>query len=161
MSTDTLSNLATSLASMSPLDYGFLMFKMGGVVVGALGSLLALSLAVIKAVTWVWSIILERIRHDLSNSFCSPADLKNAMDSVSARLTAGDERMSRIEDKADETKETLDLLSKRLNRVLMLLAAGGAGNPTLPAAAVRTAMESDDSIFPLGEMISTRPGGQA
>lgn len=151
MSVDTLSNIATSIAGMSSLDYAFLLFKMGGVVIGALGSLVALSLAAIKAITAVWSVILERIRHDLSTSFCTPDQLKQAMDAVTARLSSGDDRMERIEEKADETKEALDLLSTRLNRVLMLMAAGGAGNPTLPAAAARTAMESDDSIFHIGD----------
>lgn len=161
MSADTLSSIATSIAGMSSLDYAFLLLKMGGVLVGALVGLIGFTMAALKAVTSVWGVILERVRYDLSSSFCTPAQLAEAMEKVSKDFKAGDDRMERIEDTAQGTKEAVDLLSKRLNKVLLLLAAGGAGNPTLPAAAVRTAMESDDSIFPLGEMLAPRNGGHA
>ena len=158
---DSLAPTASAILSMTEQDYVVLLVKLGGLVVSFLAAA-AVALGILyRAGLFVWRLMLNSLRADLSTTFCTPAQLTQAMTVVTERLDDGDARMKRIEDDARETRddvrltrESVEQLNRRFLRILSLLITHGsavAANPSL-----RAAMESDDA--PIFEL---RHGGDA
>ena len=152
---DSLAPTASAILSMTEQDYIVLLVKLGGLVVSFLAAAAAALGILYSAGLFLWRLMLKSLRADLSTTFCTPAQLTQAMAVVTDRLDDGDARMKRIEDDARETRddvkrtrESVEQLNRRFLRILSLLIAHGsavAANPSLLAA-----MESDDTpIFKL------------
>lgn len=149
---DSLAPTASAILSMTEQDYIVLLVKLGGLVVSFLAAAAAALGILYRAGLFVWGLMLKSLRADLSTTFCTPAQLTQAMAVVTERLDDGDARMKRTEDDARETREEVKLtregveqLNRRFLRILSLLVTHGdslSKNPSLQAA-----MESDDSDF--------------
>lgn len=149
---DSLAPTASAILSMTEQDYIVLLVKLGGLVVSFLAAAAAALGILYRAGLFVWGLMLKSLRADLSTTFCTPAQLTQAMAVVTDRLDDGDARMKRTEDDARETREEVKLtregveqLNRRFLRILSLLVTHGdslSKNPSLQAA-----MESDDSDF--------------
>ena len=134
--------LTTALLEMSDVQYGILILKMLGVLGVFLGGLGGFVVFVVKAWGWAWKKALDSMKADLSASFCTPKQLQEAMEKISARLNDGDERMQRTEEAARDMRNTLGRMERQWIRILTLLAADGRPeNPTL-----RAAIESDSHL---------------
>ena len=149
---DSLAPTASAILSMTEQDYIVLLVKLGGLVVSFLAAAATVLGIIYSAGLFVWRRMLRSLRADLSTTFCTPAQLTQAMAVVTDRLDDGDARMKRTEDDARETREEVKLtregveqLNRRFLRILSLLVTHGdslSKNPSLQAA-----MESDDSDF--------------
>ena len=149
---DSLAPTASAILSMTEQDYIVLLVKLGGLVVSFLAAAATVLGIIYSAGLFVWRLMLRSLRADLSTTFCTPAQLTQAMAVVTDRLDDGDARMKRTEDDARETREEVKLtregveqLNRRFLRILSLLVTHGdslSKNPSLQAA-----MESDDSDF--------------
>ena len=158
---DSLAPTANAILSMTEQDYVALLVKLGGLVVSFLAAAATVLGIIYSAGLFLWRLMLRSLRSDLSTTFCTPAQLTQAMTVVTERLDDGDARMKRIEDDARETRddvkrtrESVEQLNRRFLRILSLLITHGsavAANPSL-----RAAMESDDA--PIFEL---RHGGDA
>ena len=149
---DSLAPTANAILTMTEQDYIVLLVKLGGLAVSFLAAVSAVLGILYSGGLFVWRLMLRSLRADLSTTFCTPAQLTEAMAVVTHRLDDGDERMKRIEDDARETRdevrltrESVDQLNRRFLRILSLLVTHSdslSKNPPLQAA-----MESDDSDF--------------
>ena len=158
---DSLAPTASAILSMTERDYIVLLVKLGGLVVSFLAAAAAALGILYRAGLFVWSLMLKSLRADLSTTFCTPAQLTQAMSVVTERLDDGDARMKRTEDDARETREEVKLtrdgveqLNRRFLRILSLLITHGSAVEANPS--LRAAMESDDA--PIFEL---RHGGDA
>ncbi len=148
---DSLAPTASAILSMTEQDYIVLLVKLGGLVVSFLAAAATVLGIIYSAGLFVWRLMLRSLRADLSTTFCTPAQLTQAMAVVTERLDDGDARMKRIEDDARETRddvkrtrESVEQLNRRFLRILSLLIAHGsavAANPSLQAA-----MDSDSDL---------------
>ena len=149
---DSLAPTASAILSMTEQDYIVLLVKLVGLAVSFLAAAATVLGIIYSAGLFVWRLMLRSLRADLSTTFCTPAQLTQAMAVVTDRLDDGDARMKRTEDDARETREEVKLtregveqLNRRFLRILSLLVTHGdslSKNPSLQAA-----MESDDSDF--------------
>ena len=148
---DSLAPTASAILSMTEQDYIVLLVKLGGLVVSFLAAAATALGIIYSAGLFVWRLMLRSLRADLSTTFCTPAQLTQAMAVVTERLDDGDARMKRIEDDARETRdyvkrtrESVEQLNRRFLRILSLLITHGsavAANPSLQAA-----MDSDSDL---------------
>ena len=161
---DSLAPTASAILSMTEQDYIVLLVKLGGLVVSFLAAAATVLGIIYSSGLFVWRLMLRSLRADLSTTFCTPAQLTQAMAVVTDRLDDGDARMKRTEDDARETREEVKLtregveqLNRRFLRILSLLVTHGdslSKNPSLQAA-----MESDDSdFFPPSPGVALRAG---
>lgn len=144
-------SLTYVLLEMSNIQLGILFLKMASLLLGVIISLGGVAAAAVKLCQWVWRTALGSMKADLAASFCTPAQLTQAMAVVTERLDDGDARMKRIEDDARETRddvkrtrESVEQLNRRFLRILSLLITHGsavAANPSLQAA-----MDSDSDL---------------
>lgn len=108
---DTIQAVVNSIASMSEMEYVYLLFKLLGILGAALaagGSFLAL---LYKGAVFLWGRILTTLQRDLGSTFSSVQNLEkiaaslarlesavtNGFADVSARLQNGDERMNQLD----------------------------------------------------------------
>ena len=160
MIADSLSPAAHSLLTMTEQEYLFLLVKLLGMAAGLFGGAVGFLVGLYKFGKFLWSKMLDSLRADLSASFCTPAQLEEAIEramaTVSERLDDGDARMGRTEDEMRRTREAVEQGNRRFTRILALLVAQDGATRHSPM--LRAALESDSEL-PLFDLPSS--GGTA
>ena len=103
---DTITSVVDVIGKMSEMEYVYLLFKLGLIVLGAFTTLITFLFAAYKAFTLVWGMVMRHIRESLAASFVSPQQLKQTFQEsekyfmeIMRRLDDGDQRMWDIENR--------------------------------------------------------------
>lgn len=93
---DTISQAVNSIASMNEMEYVYLLFKLGGIAVGAIISGGGAIATLYAGATWAWRRLLKSIKSSLAGTFCSPQDMEECRVEQESQLKAAIEELRNL-----------------------------------------------------------------